>query len=135
DGMRRNELDHLAAEALPCRRDHIALGAAAVGDDRRGLEAGFYLPEYFFEVRDRSRDEDQIRAPGGGGRALRDRVNGPKIQRAPEVGAAAACADDVPRQARALEREREGAADEPDADDGDPRKPHQPGFTLSGPPR
>src|SRR3954463_6961107 len=114
--MRRHELRDSLAEGFTRGGDDIALRATAVGDQRRGLlERG----KNRGELRHRRRDHNDVRAACSGCDTVADAVDDAALTSEREVLRAAADADPVGDLARLLERQGEGAADQPNADDGE----------------
>ena len=117
NGMGGNEAGEAPGQMAPRVGDDVALGAAGVGHHRLRREMrrdpahdGGHLP-------DRRREQHEIGALDRERGIARRLVDHAQLERGGEVRARAPDADDELYRARALQRERERAADQPDADD------------------
>ncbi len=123
--MRGHELRELRAERLPCRGDDVALRAAGVGDDGLRLEDRRDRLQDRAELRHRRRDQHEVRTARRRGRVGRRGVDRAALERELEVRRTAPGADHLAAGAGLLQRERERAADQADADHRDFAEKHQ----------
>jgi hypothetical protein len=124
DRMRRHELWQRLAECGACIGDHVALGAAGIGDDGTGRDARADLRHDLGQLPYRHRQQDQI-AFGDLIPAATDLVDHAHLARSVQIGARAAETDDGIDRLDRLQGQRERATDEPDADDAHAPEAHR----------
>ncbi len=126
--MGRHDLGQAMTEVAPDRGNHVALGAAGVGDDRTVPQMRRHGRHDRVHLTHRCRQQHEVRITQGLGPVRRDLVDHTERQGALERLAPATDADDMSNRLRTLQPEGKGAADESDsADDELVDQGHRPG--------
>ena len=99
------------------QRHHIAFGTAGIGDHGLCRQMRRNRCHHRRHLPDRDGQHHQIRILHRAGRIDRNPVDHPKTQRLLQISRSASDADDFPHRSGLAQGQREGTADQADADD------------------
>jgi len=119
DGVPGHEAREEVAQLALRLAHHLALGAAHVGDHGAPLEGERHIVQHRADGANRHRHHDQLHALRGFRGRIARGIDHAQGQRALERLPVAVVADDGGDRARAPQRQRQRAADESHADEGD----------------